>query len=625
MTTTMHKLPKRSARFGVGKDIGGAAYLQRTYEDKLGSVLVTAKRKLPDDFDYHIVKYNYRTNAVSFVECGDFDTAPEPTVGEIVTVDSAGNVRRRRQPRDPEIYHHKWLFVAEDYKGFDVEASRRRSLAWMQLCGIDRRRIGRTSYWREFVIPQLNDLEAPIYKSERRLASDSHSASAEVRAADRRFAKATTAEAKRVARHKTAIRRPSFSLPIKCLLRDGLLDASKTLFDYGCGHGQDLNLLRDMDVHCDGWDPAFRPEATKNRAEVVNIGYVINVVENARERSAALRGAWDLCEELLVVAAQVEFAAPDKQQTEFADGVLTSRGTFQKYYNQHELRSYLESELGGDAIPAAPGVFYVFKGESAKQRFIATRYHRRISVPRRRISELLFEQNQDLLEPLMQTVTALGRLPGPEELPEAMEVVERLGSLKRAFALIRRVTDEQPWEDIAQKRAEDLMVYLALSRFQRRPKLSQLPLSIQRDIKAFLGSYRAACVRADVLLFRAGDPEAIDEACQRAEVGQLVDNALIIHRSALDYLQPILRIYEGCARSLVGEIDEANVIKLHRFSGKVSYIVYSDFDKNPHPPMKLRVKVTLPTLSIDLFDYSTWRDPPILSRKEQLLHNTHEL
>jgi len=432
-------------------------------------------------------------------------------------------------------------------------------------------------------------------------------------------------QTKRIARHKTAIRRPSFSLPIKCLLRDGLLNASKTVFDYGCGHGQDLKLLRDMDIPGDGWDPVHRPGAKRERADVVNMGYVINVIENMHERSAALRGAWDLCEQLLVVAAQVEFAAPDKQQTEFADGVITSRGTFQKYYNQHELRAYLESELDGDAIPAAPGVFYVFKDDSAKQQFIATRYRRRISVPRRRISELLFEQNQDVLEPLMQTATTLGRLPDAEEFPLAAEVIDRFGSLKRAFALIRRVTDEEPWEEIAQLRAEDLLVYLALSRFQKRPKLSQLPRPIQRDIKAFLGSYRTACARADVLLFRAGDPEAIDAACRGANVGQLVDNALIIHRSALDCLQPLLRIYEGCARALVGDIDETNVIKLHRFSGKVSYIAYAEFEKDPHPSLRQRIKVTLPTLSIDFFDYSEWDDPPILFRKERLLPKDHAL
>lgn len=434
-----------------------------------------------------------------------------------------------------------------------------------------------------------------------------------------------SAEPAKIARHKTAIRRPSFSLPVKCLLRDGLLGSSSVLFDYGCGHGQDLKLLRDMEIECDGWDPAFRPEARKRPADVVNLGYVINVVEDQHERAVALRSAWELCQTLLVVAARVEFAAPAKEHAVYADGVLTSRNTFQKYYNQNELRGYLETELCSDAIPAAPGVFYVFKDESAKQQFIATRYHRRIAVPRTRISELLFEQNQDVLQPLMQALTQLGRLPGPEEFPESATLIERFGSLKRAFALIRRVTDEQPWEEIAQRRSEDLLVYLALSRFQRRPKLSQVPAAIQRDIKAFLGSYQTACTRADVLLFRAGDPAAIDAACQRAEVGQLVDNALIVHRSSLDYLPPILRIYEGCARALVGDIDEVNVIKLHRFSGKISYTAYADFETDPHPALRLRVKVTLPTLSIDLFDYSDEEDPPILCRKEQLLHEEHEL
>jgi hypothetical protein len=40
--------------------------------------------------------------------------------------------------------------------------------------------------------------------------------------------------------------------------------------------------------------------------------------------------------------------------------VLTSRGTFQKYYTQTELR---QTELATNAIPAAPGVFYVVPGE----------------------------------------------------------------------------------------------------------------------------------------------------------------------------------------------------------------------------------------------------------------------
>ncbi len=431
--------------------------------------------------------------------------------------------------------------------------------------------------------------------------------------------------ATQIARHKTAIRRPSYSLPIRCLLRDGLVHAETSFFDYGCGHGQDIELLRGAGIPCDGWDPAFRAQTPTRATDIVNLGYVINVIENPLERVSAVRAAWELSNKLLVVAAQIEFAAPEKDQPRFADGVLTSRGTFQKYYTQAELREYLENELGTDAIPAAPGVFYVFKDEATKQQFLATRFHRRIAVPRKRISELRFEQNRDVLEPLMAAMTELGRLPGPEEFPQSADVIERFGSLKRAFALIRRVTDQQPWEDIAQRRTEDLLVYLALSRFRHRPKVSQLPPVIQRDIKSFLGSYRQACTRADTLLFRAGDSAAIDAACQKAGIGKLVDNALIVHRTALDHLPPLLRIYEGCARALVGDIDEANLIKLHRFSGKVSYIAYPEFEKTPHPPLRLRVKVTLPTLAIDFFDYSTWQDPPLLFRKEQFLPTDHPL
>ncbi|MEO2016234.1 MAG: DNA phosphorothioation-associated putative methyltransferase, partial [Fuerstiella sp.] len=345
-----------------------------------------------------------------------------------------------------------------------------------------------------------------------------------------------------IARHKTAIRRQSYSLPVKCMLRDGLLDNSATYFDYGCGHGQDLELLADSGISCSGWDPVHRTDGERRPAQVVNLGYVINVIEDINERRDVVLKAWGLCERMLTVAAQVEFAAPDKVQQQHGDGVLTSRGTFQKYFNQYELREYLESILETDVISAAPGVFYVFKDEEAKQQFVANKYHRRLSVPRRKVSEVLFEQNKDILEPFMEALTRYGRIPGEEELPESPAIIESLGSLQRAFHLVQKVTDEAPWKEISQRRREDLLVYLALARFRRRPKITQLPMSAQRDIKAFLGSYRTACQQADELLFSAGDPDAINAACCRASVGQLVDNALTVHESALPHLEPLLRI-----------------------------------------------------------------------------------
>lgn len=149
------RMPQRSKRFGIGKDIGGAVYVHRTAEDVLPTaVLSTAKRQCPVDFHYDVVKYNYRRQIVSFVRSPDFDRSSEPSVKEVVTVHSDGTTVRRSYS-DPPIYHHKWLFVCEGYEGFDVKESRARTKRIMALDGVDHSRIGKRRYWVEEVLPML--------------------------------------------------------------------------------------------------------------------------------------------------------------------------------------------------------------------------------------------------------------------------------------------------------------------------------------------------------------------------------------------------------------------------------------------------------------------------------------
>ena len=197
--------------------------------------------------------------------------------------------------------------------------------------------------------------------------------------------------------------------------------------------------------------------------------------------------------------------------------------------------------------------------------------------------------------------------------------------MKRAFALVKRVTGTEEWEGITQRCTEDLLVYLALGRFRRRPPMSILPLGLQRDLRAFFGSYSNACKLADEVLFQAGKPELVDEACRKSPVGKLLPNALYVHRSALEGLSPLLRVYEGCARAYLGEIDGANLIKLHRQSGKVSYLVYPDFETDPHPALVRSVKLSLRTREIDCLEYNGSANPPILHRKETFLAADHPL
>src|SRR5690606_1873116 len=152
----MTRIPRRSSTFGIGKEIGGAIYVHRSSENVLGQAIDVARSKLPANFTYEVVKLVPKTGVISFVSSPDFADADEPTVGEIVTVCPDGTIRRRAQRANPEIYHHKWLFVADDYPGFDVEKSKQRSEKWLRLQGVDTKRIGRKEYWETEVVPQID-------------------------------------------------------------------------------------------------------------------------------------------------------------------------------------------------------------------------------------------------------------------------------------------------------------------------------------------------------------------------------------------------------------------------------------------------------------------------------------
>ena len=343
------------------------------------------------------------------------------------------------------------------------------------------------------------------------------------------------------------------------------------------------------------------------------------MIEDTEERNETLKAAWNLAKQVLCVAARIVVSDDGGADVPYGDGVLTSIGTFQKYFTQAELRQYIESVLGEECFPAAPGVYYVFRDAELKALYIASKYRRRLAAPRKRIAEIRFEEHQEILDPLIESITELGRLPETDEFALSEQVIEQFGSLKRAFALIRRVTSEDDWEEVRGQRSEDLLVYLALANFGKRPKLSQLSQKVQRDVRAFFGSYKRACGEADALMYRAGDPDEIDAACARSKVGRLCPNSLWIADDIRDQLEPLLRIYEGCARAYIGSVEDANLIKLHRFSGKVSYLACPDFESDPHPITTETTKVWLRTLRVGFYETADRANPPLLDRKELML------
>src|SRR5689334_20132342 len=130
-----------------------------------------------------------------------------------------------------------------------------------------------------------------------------------------------------IARHRTAIRRFQYSKPISLAMAQGLIREDCTVLDYGCGRGEDVVLLQKNGLRAEGWDPHFRPDAPLKPADIVNLGYVLNVIENPGERMETLRKAYDLARRALVVAVRVDQSL-DKG-IPFQDGLITSRGAFQ--------------------------------------------------------------------------------------------------------------------------------------------------------------------------------------------------------------------------------------------------------------------------------------------------------
>ena len=71
-----------------------------------------------------IYKVDAKNKKVTFIESEDFDTAREPQVGNSYTVDLDAEKIKITKAKG-QIYHHKWMFVDESYKGFDIEESKR--------------------------------------------------------------------------------------------------------------------------------------------------------------------------------------------------------------------------------------------------------------------------------------------------------------------------------------------------------------------------------------------------------------------------------------------------------------------------------------------------------------------
>jgi len=158
---------------------------------------------------------------------------------------------------------------------------------------------------------------------------------------------------------KTAIRRNKLSVPMRALCT--VLWKGCTLLDYGCGRGGDVARLRKAGVQITGYDPHYAPEMPKGMYDLVNLGYVLNVIESIPERAKALRQAWERARHGLLIA--VRTGPPESNWKRVGDGHRTGSGTFQKMYKGSELVRFVREHVQGGRIYAnGSGCVVVLRG-----------------------------------------------------------------------------------------------------------------------------------------------------------------------------------------------------------------------------------------------------------------------
>jgi DNA phosphorothioation-associated putative methyltransferase len=617
-----------------GKVLPSAIYLHRGTEvcsaGPVGKLLRSLAQIHQVGDDFNVVKFRTNVPRISFLCYPEFFETPHPVLEESVSIDLISGKSLRMGYRDnlnPPILHRKELFLSRDHPQWSLFAA---LSAHEKRAGLfaNSSLIGFRLNWERLL-------------RSRGLTFDGHQLVGHEGDIANGKAEPASAVSLRVERHRTALTRYDLSKPVKTLLEFDQLEAGCSFFDYGCGLGADVRALKELGYDASGWDPVHAPDGLRAPADVVNLGYVLNVIEDPAERVETLMNAWRLARRLLVVSALIgnlATSAPDA--VPLNDGVLTRRNTFQRYFSQKELQQFIEDALDVPAVPVAVGIFYVFSDPVVHESFVQSRSRRKVvwkdlgidfgtprqfrdldqarertkQPPKPRFDPV--NTHRELVEQFRSCVLNLGRLP-LREFALHSELCQLFGSAKRALRYVLKVDGTDLFTRAEAARRADLLVYLAIAPLRRIVPFSSLPGSVQHDIHTFFGNYKSALREGGALLHSAGDSNNIGLACDDTEIGWQDERSLYVHTSMLDRIPTVLRTLVACAESLYGNALDADIVRIHKRSFKVTFLAYASFSSSLLPRLVQRARVNLRTQQVDVFDHA--RDGQLLYFKERFV------
>ena len=599
--------------------------------------ILAALEQLPEDSRalINVIKTSSDKDSISFLQYENFECSAFPALQRSWVVDPSRKVKFRsyQESLNPPVLHRKELLVTPDHPNYDEWSALTNTAEEIGLFE-DVRSIGFKKNW-----------ERKIHASGFELLGDKFFPIGNERA---EVADAGQTDSKKIQRHLTALNRSSLSAPIQLLLKNGLISSETTFFDYGCGRGTDIAALSVVGVKASGWDPHYAEKNPISSADVVNLGFVVNVIEDPAERVEAITKAFEITRQVLSVA--VMLYGPERAGKPFGDGFLTTRNTFQKYFTQGEFKDFLEHVLHQQVYMVGPGVALIFSDKSLEQRFNSHRFRsdeltkrlietrsaspkriktKRLSHVRTSHTEQQYLSAKGNLDKLWSVALDLGRIPDQLEVLFLNDLLSTVSSYSRATRLLKSYYDQSVLALASAERADELLLYLISLQFEKRPPYKDLETRIQRDIKYFFGDYKTAQQEAIRLLLKTGNTAAIFDACKQAAdigIGWLDgDHSLHFQYELLGRLPVLLRAFVNCGLLLWESSSPVHVIKLHIGSGKLTLLEYQEFYESPLPQLIKRVKINLRTQDIDVFEYGSDEYPAtVLIEKSRFMHEELE-
>jgi DNA phosphorothioation-associated putative methyltransferase len=574
----------------VGKTVANTVYILPenvdTLPDGYSELIDTAKvicgEVLPT---FNVIKITPRDQQVSFLKYNDLTTTPFPILRQSVSVNLQNTLATRRSYRsheNPPIFHRKELLFGKDHPDYEVFALLTRTLEGIGLFG-ETSRIGHQKEWDELLASMGIKLDG-----HRVVRSDNSTSDVSVN------------------RHRTALVRSSLSSPIQNALRFNILTPEHSILDYGCGRGDDLALLTADGFDAVGWDPYYAPDGECRPSQIVNLGYVLNVIEDPLERVSVLKDAFEYTQDVMLVAALIEGQKSRSQAKRYRDGIITKRGTFQKFFTQMELRELIEASLNTEAISVGPGLFFVIRDELAREEFLRTRQTRipRIALPRittraKRSVELTTQEDLDLASEYWALACDRGRLPRPSELPRSMSewTLEKFGSHKKASAWLTDHFGFETLERAVQVKRGQLLCYMALALFRRKKLRSLATTELKREIKQLFGALKDAEEEAfqtlrniaEVETLANNSMEAVDQGVAQIDA----KGRLIVRADRVSELPPALQVVVGIAEWLGDDLSSVDVVSLRAENVAVTFHRYRNFSSEPFPVLEARLRVYL--------------------------------